>query len=174
MENGSLISGTVLKRADVDGFCFDQMVEVPIDGGHPWEEFLVDIVSSSCPQCQDPVYSLTDAGCKEAACGSCSDGNTEDPLYTDEDLSKVVDKIIKYDGTCWLVDEAPGEVVDLDAPITWSGPFEECEPCVQEPACIEVVVDIDWENKKVKKKKYAIIAVKCGESEDTIPTAPCP
>ena len=173
---GGLKSGTVIKRAAAapDDKCFDQMTKIDIGAAVTFEEFIIDTVSKDCPQCIDPVYKLTDADCTKEVCGGCGEGSGEPPKYTDEELSKVVGKIIKYDGICWEVSAAPGQTVDLPAPIEYEGPFEDCTPCLESTSCIEVVVDIDWANKKVKKKKYSITAVKCGESEEDIPTAPCP
>jgi len=182
-------SGKAIKRfhedPGKDGKCYEIEEKLITDPAAIWEEFIIESAHDDCTNCLDPRYKLIDAGCKkevcEKYCDGCGSGDPDcesaDPIVTDEDLSDAIGKIVKHNGICWEVEETQDEVTD-PAPLDWTGPFPSCEPCLEEPICIEVVEDvwIDAEDKLMKKvKRYIVKANLCDEEDiEIVPVGDCP
>jgi hypothetical protein len=125
-------AGDVLKRAE-DEECYTLVGPTAWSGGDV--PLTVEKQFEDCTTCGDPHYKLT-ADCLPSACSGSPSGEVK---VTDEDLAEAVGKYIAIGDTCYAVEDTTDAVTD-PAPLTYEGPYDNCEACSDTPAATKVLV----------------------------------
>jgi hypothetical protein len=168
----------VIRRAE-DGLCY-YVREFVQNSGLPAVEVTVEeyYPDGGCNNCTEPVYRLTPncPDCEELSGGDadCVVGAGETKVAgggtqecTNEPLADYVGQYIKIEGTCYYVSTTLECDITMPAPLTFTGPFPDCDAC--QKACLWVVTNVRVYNNEIRQeKKQIIVDAICATKEETI------